>query len=335
MASHRKKKSIKERCVLAFVTLLFLSVAAVGAVHCLIVPPEPDVQEIVLPASSETEQTQAEETELPRLTRRDSCYTILVCGTDDDNGGCDTNILVCFDAANTAVHCVSLPRDTLLDVSWSVKKLNNAYNHGGMDGMAEQVSYLLGIPVDFTVRVDLQAFRALVDAIGGVYFDVPVDMDYDDPTQNLHIHISKGYQLLDGQNALGVVRFRKNNDGTGYATADIGRIGTQQKFLQALASQTLVPSNLDKVSVLANIFFTYVETDLSLGNLAWMGTTAIQKIGMENIHFHTLPGDGAGYYKGVSYYTLDPEAVLEMVNLYLNPYEQDLTMEDLHILSPN
>lgn len=130
-----------------------------------------------------------------------------------------------------------------------------------------------------------------------------------------------------------MVRWRQNNDGTGYATADIGRIGTQQEFLKAVAKQTLQLSNLDKIRPMAEIVQKWVDTDFQLANLVWLGEQALS-IGSDNITFHTLPGDGAGYYKGASYYVLEPDAVLELVNTYFNPYEQDLTLEDMDILTP-
>ena len=265
--------------------------------------------------------------------RKEHFHTILLGGLDDENGGSDTNLLLALDSDGGAMNIVSLPRDTLLNVSWSVKKLNNAYHHGGFTQTMEEVSKLLGIPIDHYVTVDLRAFVELVNAIDGVDFDIPVNMDYDDDYQDLHIHFDAGPRHLNGQEALEVVRWRQNNDGTGYATADIGRIDTQQAFLKAVAKQTLQLSNMDKVGDMAAIFEKWVETDLKLSNLIWIGEQAL-KIGPDNISFHTLPGDGAGYYKGGSYYILDPEGTLELVNTYFNPYREDLTLEDMYILTP-
>ena len=124
-----------------------------------------------------------------------------------------------------------------------------------------------------------------------------------------------------------VVRFRHNNDGTGYGSEDIGRMQTQQNFLKAVAQQTLLLSNVDKVGEFAKIFQTYVETDLSLGNLAWLGKEAIS-IGGDNISFSTLPGEWKS-----PYIYLDQEAVLTLVNDYLNPYVEDRLPEDLQIPS--
>lgn len=260
--------------------------------------------------------------------RKPDFYTILVSGVDDGNGGSDTNILVAFDA-NGGIHCVSIPRDAGFYVDGAVHKINFAYNDGGMTLLSESVSEGLGIPVDFTIKVNLKGFIKVVDAIGGVDFNVPINMDYDDPIQNLSIHFTKGMQHLNGKQALEVVRFRHNNDGSGYGSEDLGRIGTQQAFLKAVAKQTLTLSNVDKVGDFARIFNDYVTTDLSLGNLAWLGKEAIS-IGIDNITFSTLPGEWSGKR---SLYLLDSEAVLELVNASLNPFTEDRLSDDLHLVS--
>ena len=158
-------------------------------------------------------------------------------------------------------------------------------------------------------------------------------MDYDDPIQNLSIHFKKGVQYLNGADAMRVVRFRHNNDGTGYGTEDIGRIGTQQAFLKAVAKQLLQIGNVKNIPALVDIFCTYVKTDLTTGNLVWLGNEALN-IGTENIHFATLPGDGSGYYNKQSVYVLDAQATCDLVNEALNPYNEALTLEDMDILVP-
>ena len=201
-------------------------------------------------------------------------------------------------------------------------KINYAYNSGGMSLMADVITEQLGLPVDYTVQVDLQGFVAIVDAIGGVEFDVPIDMHYEDPYQDLYIHINKGLQRLSGEDALKVVRFRE-----GYASQDLGRMNTQQAFLKAAAKQTLTPANLDKIDDFVKIFQSYVETDLTLGNLAWLGKEAIG-MGSDAISFSTLPGEWKS-----PYIYLDQEAVLTLVNEHLNPYVEDRVAEDLNIPS--
>ena len=278
------------------------------------------------PQLSEEEQA-AQEALRSHLERKGGFYTILVSGSDDGNGNSDTNILVAVDTVNGYVYGVSIPRDSKAVWDGKSHKINAAFGKGGMTKLAEVVSDQLGIPVDYTVSVDLTGFEALVEAIGGVNFDVPIDMDYDDPIQNLSIHFKKGVQYLNGADAMRVVRFRHNNDGSGYGSEDIGRMQTQQNFLKAVAQQTLTLSNVDKVGEFAKIFQQYVDTDLSLGNLAWLGKEAIS-MGVDKISFSTLPNEWRS-----PYIYLDPDATLELVNQYLNPYVEDRTMEDLDIPS--
>ena len=144
----------------------------------------------------------------------------------------------------------------------------------GIDVLADTLEDTLGIPVDFTVQVNLRGFEALVNAIGGVDFNVPISLDYDDPLQDLSIHFQAGMQHLGGADALKVVRFRQNNDGSGYGTQDIGRIATQQAFLKTVAKKML--ANPGKIGEYVQIFTEHVDTDLELGELAWLGEQAVR-----------------------------------------------------------
>ena len=313
--------------------IVFVLAILAGIYACLVRKPQvqPDPagstsQDVSSSSSASSEPTPVKE-------RKDDFFTILVSGTDDGNGCADTNILVGFDAKNQAITCVSIPRDTGVYIDGKSQKVNAAYGKGGMALLADTVSDALGIPVDFTVEVSLEAFVKLVDEIGGVDFYVPLNMNYDDPYEDLHIHFSKGTQHLNGRDALKVVRFRHNNDGTGYGTEDIGRIGTQQAFLKAVAKQLLQIGNVKNIPALVDIFYTYVKTDLTTGNLVWLGNEALN-IGTENIHFATLPGDGSGYYNKQSVYVLDAQATCDLVNEALNPYNEALTLEDMDILVP-
>ena len=329
-----KKRIRSERIVVALVSLLFLSTAVYAAAHHVRHALRPEIgspEEVVLPDGEDGEGSGS--VIVNGRERRPNCFTILVSGLDDDNGGSDTNILMRFDAGGQTIDMVSLPRDTLLHHEWISNKLNYAYAKGGTDLLCDEIENLLGIPVDFTVTVNLSGFVALIDQIGGVDFDIPVNMNYDDPAQNLSIHFSKGPRHLTGAEAIKVVRWRKNNDGTGYANADLGRIETQQAFLKAVAKQTLQLSNVRNISSLANIFTTYVKTDLSLGNIVWLGNEAL-KIGMDGVTFHTLPGDGTGYYRKESVFVLDRDATVALVNEALNPYVKPVTVEDTDILVP-
>ena len=332
MQKKNPAKRRPERLVVTLLSLLFLSTAVFATVKYVFRAPELDTDKpVVTPdgtASTDVDRTGTDEPDAPGRTRREYCYNILVSGLDDDNGGSDTNILVRFDVPNKRIDLVSLPRDTLLHNEYRNNKLNFAYAKGGTELLMEQIENLLGIPVDFYVTVNLKGFIALVDQIDGVDFDIPINMDYDDPYQDLHIHFTKGPRHLNGQEAMEVVRFRHNNDGTGYGSEDLGRMQTQQKFLKAVAKKMLTASNiLTKIDDYAKIFNQYVDTDLSVGNLAWLGTEVL-KMGVDKIDFSTLPNEWRS-----PYIYLIPDETLTLVNTYLNPYVEDRTAEDLHLPS--
>lgn len=280
------------------------------------------IQRVNTPAIPEDLSSEEAEALRSHYERKPDFWTILVSGVDDGNGGSDTNILVALDVANGKVFGASIARDTKAFIKGKNHKINFAYNSGGMELMADTVSDQLGIPVDYTVLVNLKAFQALVDTIGGVDFYIPVDMDYEDPYQDLSIHFSKGTRHLTGAEALKVVRFRE-----GYASQDIGRMHTQQEFLKAVAKKLMTPESLLHLDDYCKIFVDYVETDLTVGNLAWMGTS-VAGMGMENIEFDTLPGDWKS-----PYIYLNQEEVLTMINEHLNPYVEDRTAQDLNILT--
>lgn len=334
-AKKRKRKqsgSRGERVVVTLLSLLFLTVAVVATVKYVVRAPEPvtDGEDQQTQQDGTAEDSDAIQTISNGRERKSKyCYNILLYGVDNDAGGSDTNMLMRFDAVNKTVDVVSLPRDTLMS---NGHKLNSSYNNGGTEKLRSNIEDMLGVPVDFYVSVDLKGFIALIDQIGGVEFDVPCDMDYDDPYQDLHIHFKAGLQKLNGQQAMEVVRFRHNNDNTGYGgRQDLGRIGTQQAFLKTVAQKLM---KLENVPAMAETFLKYVKTDLTLVNLMWLANQALSMGGTDAISFATLPGDGSGWYKGMSVYALAPEQVLEMTNSMLNPYATDITADEQNILVP-
>lgn len=327
-ARRRQRQQPRTLQVFLIIVLVLLTVCVLVKAFFLKAPEQKAAELPAQSAASDTDSQQSPEEQAAQealrshLERKGGFYTILVSGSDDGNGNSDTNILVAIDTVNGYIYGTSIARDTKAVWNGKNHKINAAFGSGGMEKMAEVVSDQLGIPVDYTVSVDLKGFAALVDAIGGVDFDVPVNMDYEDPYQDLYIHISKGMHHLSGSEALKVVRFRK-----GYATQDIGRMETQQKFLKAVAKQTLTVSNLGKIDEFVKIFQKYVKTDLTLGDLAWLGKEAIS-IGADNIEFSTLPSVWNDHDKFIH---LNKDDVLTLVNEHLNPYVEDRTADDLNI----
>lgn len=272
------------------------------------------------------------------LSRKEGFYTFLILGKDVEAGLTDTILVGSFDTVNNTLNVISIPRDTLLNVSRSYKKANGIYSHNGSDieRAKADLKTLLGFSVDMYAVVDIKAFERIVDAIGGVDFDVPVNMDYDDDIQEFHVHLMAGQQHLTGAQALGVVRFRQNNEGSpygpGYPRADIDRIATQQSFMKTVAKQCLTLWNATKVNEFAQIFKDYVETNLSAGNMVWFGLQFLN-VKSENIKFMTLPGNYEDYELGASCVTINLDEWLDMLNTKLSPYKEEITKEKLNVLT--
>lgn len=275
---------------------------------------------------SQTGQTQT-------LERRDNVYNILLAATDWGGTRTDVMMVMSYDIEQQKVGVVSVPRDTITRRESGVNpKL--VYGPGGVEQRMEDISAMLGIPLDYYIMVDLKGFIALVDYLNGFDFYIPCDMNYDDPTpgQELHIHYTEGWIHLNGQQAMEVARFRKNNgDGSGYS--DVGRTQTQQQMLVALAKKVLSWSSLTKILGFVDIFNTYVDTDLSVDDMAYFAKAALELDTDAGVETATLEGRGDANYGSATWcYELDAEKTLETVNRLINPYTTDLTLEDMDLM---
>ena len=262
--------------------------------------------------------------------RKDNVYTLLVVGRDRVGLNTDTIMVARFDCNDHTANIVSIPRDTLVNVPWAVKKVNSVYGSAGIDGLVTEIEDLVGFGIDSYAVVNTYVFQQIIDCIGGVYFDVPIYMYYDDPEQVLHISLAPGYQLLNGYQCEQVVRFRQNNDGTGYPNGDLGRIETQHAFFAALAGQVLQLGNISNLPQIISLVIDNTDTNLSSGNIAFYAQEFL-KMGMDDISFYTLPYDTV-YIRGGSYVSIQLEAWLDMINTYLNPFNMDVTAANLNVL---
>ena len=270
-----------------------------------------------------------------RPPRAGDIVTLLIAGQDNvgDHGLSDTIMLVSLDVPGGSVSVVNIPRDLKVDESWSIPKINSVYAMTGgsaarLLGAAEAIT---GFAVDSYIILDMRAFTDLVNAVGGLYFNVPRYMWYDDPCQNLHINLQPGYQHLDGEQALHLVRWRQNNDGTGYIDGDLGRIATQQDFMRALAAELFQIRSLTRIGSVARIFSEYVETDLHLGNLLWFAQQ-LMRIDNEDISFLMIP-NAAANIGGVWYQVIQLEPWLAMINTDLSPVSLDVREENLRVFA--
>lgn len=266
------------------------------------------------------------------MRRREACYTFLILALDPMGANTDAILAGRLDAERGTLDVVSLPRDTLVNVSWAVKKLNTVYiaEERDMERVLDHVKGLLGFSLDSYAVVDAVAVEKLVNAMGGVTYYVPRSMDYDDVTQDLHIHLSEGYQYLTGSQVVDVLRFREGNNGTGYVDGDLGRIRMQQDLLHSVAEQLLQKGTIPNLETLIEVFRENVTTDLSPNNLAWFAGEFL-RMKKENVRFYTAPGNSVSI-RGGSYYALELEPWLETLNEALNPYDQDVTPANLDLL---
>ena len=228
--------------------------------------------------------------------RKDNVYTLLVVGRDRVGLNTDTIMVARFDCNDHTANIVSIPRDTLVNVPWAVKKVNSVYGSAGIDGLVTEIEDLVGFGIDSYAVVNTYVFQQIIDCIGGVYFDVPIYMYYDDPEQDLHISLAPGYQLLNGYQCEQVVRF----------------------------------GNISNLPQIISLVIDNTDTNLSSGNIAFYAQEFL-KMGMDDISFYTLPYDTV-YIRGGSYVSIQLEAWLDMINTYLNPFNMDVTAANLNVL---
>lgn len=310
-------------------------------------PDLPDLPSVDAPTADPITGETPSSKPISEAHRKEGVYTFLVAGRDTGGGGnTDTLMLATYDIPNQKLAVMSIPRDTMVNArhKGSNRKINGVWNLGlyyaekgstkkGIDYLKEAVGDMFGFAPDFYVIVNWEAFGRLVDAIGGVDFEVPFNMEYSDPTQDLYISQAAGYRHLSGSDAMQVVRWRHNNSYSAqYANGDLGRIGTQQALMKAIIKQCLQISNVTKISEFAEIFTEEVETDLSVGNIVAFAERAILGgLDMENVTFTTLPVTGV-YVKGTSYVQINPEETLALLNESFNPYKEALSFADMEIL---
>lgn len=268
-----KKIDIKMMGIVAVATgLLIFSYIAVAFEK---VPEKANVEETVIDngAAGENElEQEPEEKKIPKSING------LLVGFDVSGGLTDVIMVGHLDTETNDVKVISIPRDLLIDFRNEefkhIKennpnnrvlycKLNEVYSNVGWDDRALQdvkeiVSVITGLEIDYVTSIDVHKFVKLVDIVDGVEFDVPRNMYYNDPVQNLHINLKKGPQLLDGKKAEGLVRFRSTT------WSDLQRIQMQQEFMVALSNKILSIKDFSTLSQLAKSGFDMFEADFGI-----------------------------------------------------------------------
>ncbi|WP_243125372.1 LCP family protein [Clostridium amazonitimonense] len=213
----------------------------------------------------------------------------------------DTIMLLHYNPKGKDVKLVSIPRDTLIQINGKDLKINSAYAFGGAKKTIAVVEKMLNTNINYYAKVDYNAFRSFIDAIGGVDMVIERDMKYDDEGQDLHIDFKKGETVhLDGKKAEEFFRWRKNNDGTGLAEGDLGRIKNQHIFMEKVLEKVKSPMIVTKIGKILSAMAENVETNMPVGSMVKYGYKAIG-LSSENVKLSTLEGDPA-YIKGISYF---------------------------------
>jgi len=256
------------------------------------------------------------------LLRPPARTNFLIAGLDEQNLT-DTIIVGSFYRDTGDIKLMSVPRDMYTRLPDhrleqmradglrppTTMKINALRAFGGRDGiyyLKHQLGEMLGVEFHYYVEMDLVAFRRIIDAIGGVWIDVPVPMFYDPEDQDLVINLSPGLQLLDGATAEGFVRFRR------FPTGDLGRNQSQMEFMTQIISQVLTrEAIMNNPIVMINTVLNYVRSNIGLGAARYI--QYIGNISGDSVTTFVMPGRGA-YIGGVSWFIPDAQRVPDVIN---------------------
>ena len=324
----------RRRIIIITVVVLALLLGAAAAAVAFIRPPQANNPTI---KDKENGDKIDVNSMLNSGTRIDDVFTFVVGAVDEDETRTDALMVATMDVNKKTINIMNIPRDTMCNngLSGASRKINAAYGMSkGIEQTKTEIERLMGFKPDKYVIVNFDGIAAIVDAIGGIDYEIPFRMEYDDPSQDLHIDLYAGMQHLDGKQTVEFLRWRHNNDySVQYPNGDEGRVENQQKFLKTLAAEVFQLKNITKISSIADAVFQNVKTDLTAGELLWMGMQALQ-IKNESIQFFTLPGYGAMSYAGsdpyqYSFFFPYYQETLDLVNKYFNPYEEPITTLDM------
>ncbi len=281
---------------------------------------------------------------LDSLTGKNITLNVAVMGVDVEGTRTDVLFVVHFDSKSGKLGLMSIPRDSRVKItnelndyltengkyipSGGICKINEVHAYAGSEKgdyfTVLQLEELLGIHIDNYVKVTTEGFRNIVDAIGGVDVEVPQAMHYEDPYQDLYIHLEEGMQHLDGDKAEQLVRFRK------YPEGDVARVRVQQLFLKEFAKKMLsTESILTNFPAIINTVYKDVTTDFTLTDCLKYANY-VSDVNLDNVTMETAPGLGQ-YVGKVSYYILDEEALSASVRRVF--YSDDIPDENGHISS--
>ena len=306
---------IKHFCKVFFASIVLisviLSVTALG--YMFIVDKDITIAAFNTDKSQQTEQLQFYESssfdyssEVGKAAKTSKRFNVLVVGLEDSRT--DTIMVASYDIENKAADLISIPRDTYyprdMYDSPELKKINSVYAQEGIEGLVPAVQKILGIPLDKYVIVDYEAVVACVDLLGGVEVNVPFHMVYSDPYDDppLNIDIPEGNQVLNGEQSLKFLRYRK-----GYDNQDLGRITAQQQFIKSAIKKAMGL----KLPALIQEAYSYIETNVKVTDILFMATDIVG-FSTDNISLTTMPGNETPL-EGLSFYLPDEDGIKNVI----------------------
>lgn len=219
----------------------------------------------------------------------------------------DTIMLCSFSPEDNKLQMISIPRDTYYPRkgynNTAQKKINAAYGGGGIEEVVKSVSDLTDVPIHYYVKVDYNAVKSIVNAIGGIEVQIKNNMDYDDPTDNLHIHFKKGETVSSGEDIIKVLRWRKNNKGGGYKEGDLGRIKMQQEVVKLGVEKFLSGNIVLNFLKLQKPLTENIKTNMSPEQMMYYIRKG-KNLDIENVDIITVPGTTKSI-SGLSFFVVD------------------------------
>lgn len=274
------------------------------------------------PEISLSEITKSPDTDvetIPDYVREKEKYLFLAVGVDKASGRGDAIMLISFDIPSGAIAVMQIPRDTYIEWDGKDDKINSIVLDRDVYTMRDIIEVTLCVNIDFTLLIDLEALEVMVDAVGGVEIDVPFDMKYSDPFQDLYIDLKAGLQVLDGKKATDFIRFRSD-----YADGDLGRIDAQKQFMSSLFNKVMNEMSLTQAVSIARGILPMLETDMTLDDAAYF---AGKFFAAKERKLTMLTAPGFQLHKTdpeAWYYVLSRAGVLEAVNTYFNVYDNNI-----------
>ncbi len=307
-----------KKLISTFLVLFIVFSTVFGIGLYVIYKPEVDtaVEEV---EEQETEEETFENLDTSNYKER---VNVLLLGvdtleTDKDQRGTrsDTIMILSVDPVTNTGFILSIPRDSYVKIHGTNEytKINHAHSYGGTDLAINTIKDFINIPIHHYMKVDYRALFKTVDDLGGVEFDVPIDMKYRDSASNppLNIDLKAGLQTLNSEQAMGLLRFRQ-----GYPDKDLGRIRTQQAFIEAVLKKIASPASITKIPKYIETIYQYVETDMTIQNVMSLVKIGIS-IDFSTLQKATIPGVPA-MRNGASIIEVDTEKTQELLTYLLS-----------------